>query len=1612
MYLNFVALNVLHNLCVIYVYIMTNKALNVEIVLSFYCVIELVFFCSRSSKEQLEPNGNDQTPNNKSESHYKMFPLKVMEDKNLDKKEDGLKSDVNLDKKEKCLENYNKQIEESTLDNKINESLICQKNSSNSSMPSVSDKCKSIDNSKEFGNFLRFIVNKLGDKLNESDNNISPAEIAKQLFNENPAVYKSISNNINLDSNDLNHVKQAIASLNFSNGSESLPTRVPSQIVLGSSLNENLTKLDVRPKNTVKNYALSKLSSEEPPKHAFDLAPSKLTKVSERCTVHTTITSDKPVQKVVSSLKPGTLRDLENTKFISSSLLIESFRPVVKSKDTFKPVALTNVKSTNHVPPVEEMCPHDPRQKINLLLKSNNGTKLNQISFHTNSEVKTTVPVVQNYGLKSNLSPMPMVISSPTLSPPLPIVDPTSLFPPPLLLPVPPMVNNLSHPFSQDKTSHCTGNTIFSQHKLSHSELPGYNISAKPINFHSSSMPVSNNSCPSTPNQYKQNHNEVNYDSSCVGRNQNPYSYQPYVNVSHSNETQYHQLDSNNRQYNRFRVRDPRLARNKPSEPYYPNYREYRLAMQSRDKNLNRWSASEVSEPSCYHSHTLEKDNLRSMEKTKSDINNKDFNNVETVVNDKARNIKDFKIPKLKQRDEVCDKHKEFKIDEISDNTDKYRKSEALKNNPVDKYRKSETIKDKTKKNELIKDSCKKNCRETEITKDRLNKEKCIMTDVTKNDKSEVRKSSSNNDKLKDLRIEITKKDLEVEGSSNNIVTKVNSTETKLSKKLKKFKKCSNEREYKKIIKEAVANSKDGDVHGPKTRSFVIKKDRKFTKNDSDATKQNPVLQENYESSSNRIDDCQNTKNNVSKTQEASQNVFVSSTSKVLSDADCSTEVVCSKRHEEKVIDVKKKKKKQKLKKIINTMKNQPGSNKVLLDLLEGVIDSDVSESSEKSDDEEQQMIKTKNKDSSGEKSFVNENINDLVSCSLDKVNLNNGCAEEVKSCTNNTIDNALNSDCSSECLSGQVKSTSNNGENHQPYKNNAILKDKSKVELKDLKIVITKLNEESNNVTGNICSPNNQPALVSSQNQPNKITQSVVSISGFETTASTISKPKCKQIITKISSKSVKCNKSWVPLRPIELPSIESDKINNTEVSKELPSTNQNVTETAETETNVSIKSKTAKKPRAKELDKLHAYNSEMSGRNAIINVPNVRHCRTKKQIGYVDTGVVIQRKSNKIVESDFVCGHPSKNVDQNIEKPKSKKKTSKHSKLSRFKLNTNRSLTHNAETTTVLKKSINVLLPSQKNKSKSLKKKKNTRNKAQFNIVLDNVMASEMSPKILSKIDFTDKSYFQSRNILLECKFCHYSSTAINVVRHYKEKHCEEEVLLSRLSKDCAENLIKESLEKNFGFLNPQDLKSIICRAPANDLFTCVFCECTIYDIVLYFDHLTTHTGEYRYKCKICEQVYSCENELENHILEHSDYDKTDGISLLLYKNPNKKVIGYLCPFCYYVQIKYDNVVKHMEMRHIDEDKKHNGNWTIVCVSLSLVNDESYKNSSIDYENLVGCLPPTLPPVDKICLSQMGKNVNIKLNCDDAKHLLCDKPPHDNVMRDLSIKQVGSSK
>lgn len=249
---------------------------------------------------------------------------------------------------------------------------------------------------------------------------------------------------------------------------------------------------------------------------------------------------------------------------------------------------------------------------------------------------------------------------------------------------------------------------------------------------------------------------------------------------------------------------------------------------------------------------------------------------------------------------------------------------------------------------------------------------------------------------------------------------------------------------------------------------------------------------------------------------------------------------------------------------------------------------------------------------------------------------------EKVKSYKEDLNDRFRRKDLYSDSSSGYsltngVKLKSNKDEKHKFYGNYKILKDKSKIDSNNLKIVFSKYDENNENVTWNTNSKNHQPAQVLKlnyrdrkmetklclQNGPGAKNQFMFSSSECKITGQTIFKEKAN-----IGSKLTSCTTQG----EIEmLPSLGTIEYKNIENSR----------------------------PKKTELDKLHEYMCEMFDGDAL-HVPSVKR-RTNKQVNFAKTNIVPINRNNVT------------SVDQDLEKPKSNKKVSKQSTFHETNKNNN---------------------------------------------------------------------------------------------------------------------------------------------------------------------------------------------------------------------------------------------------------------------------------------------------------------------------------------------------
>lgn len=89
-------------------------------------------------------------------------------------------------------------------------------------------------------------------------------------------------------------------------------------------------------------------------------------------------------------------------------------------------------------------------------------------------------------------------------------------------------------------------------------------------------------------------------------------------------------------------------------------------------------------------------------------------------------------------------------------------------------------------------------------------------------------------------------------------------------------------------------------------------------------------------------------------------------------------------------------------------------------------------------------------------------------------------------------------------------------------------------------------------------------------------------------------------------------------------------------------------------------------------------------------------------------------------------------------------------------------------------------------------------------------------------------------------------------------------------------------------------------------------------------FFDHLTSHTGEYRFKCTTCKFKSSNKKSCSIHMNTHGVELNTTAEMIQYPAPPNfNMVFGYICEECHYVQLGKNEVEQHCNIYHLDSYK-----------------------------------------------------------------------------------------
>ncbi|XP_046386057.1 uncharacterized protein LOC124155906 [Ischnura elegans] len=276
----------------------------------------------------------------------------------------------------------------------------------------------------------------------------------------------------------------------------------------------------------------------------------------------------------------------------------------------------------------------------------------------------------------------------------------------------------------------------------------------------------------------------------------------------------------------------------------------------------------------------------------------------------------------------------------------------------------------------------------------------------------------------------------------------------------------------------------------------------------------------------------------------------------------------------------------------------------------------------------------------------------------------------------------------------------------------------------------------------------------------------------------------------------------------------------------------------------------------------------------------------------------------------------------------------------------------------------------------------------------------------------DLTDINYTCVGNESARCKLCSYSGKQI--VNHYVTKHPESDVLVSRLS------LQQAKIAIDWTEMNQSALKNAEQAYKSSGPFVCLMCEAWFTEYIEFFDHVTTHTGEYRFSCKTCSYRSFRDSNVRSHayyvhqIKYCESYECFDVIPVedMSYKfveegddTENSScvipgLVAHMCSKCNFVQISEKNLKDHIAKRHGEDVIK------ILKIDLSLISPE----------------PPPIPSnqigdeVEDDVANSASEDTNVSIRDDDdtnASFKDCHSTKEENGAVDLvEMAQVKKEK
>lgn len=207
------------------------------------------------------------------------------------------------------------------------------------------------------------------------------------------------------------------------------------------------------------------------------------------------------------------------------------------------------------------------------------------------------------------------------------------------------------------------------------------------------------------------------------------------------------------------------------------------------------------------------------------------------------------------------------------------------------------------------------------------------------------------------------------------------------------------------------------------------------------------------------------------------------------------------------------------------------------------------------------------------------------------------------------------------------------------------------------------------------------------------------------------------------------------------------------------------------------------------------------------------------------------------------------------------------------------------------------------------------------------------------LPGIDELRKDVFSNK-----CDKCNFSGKKI--VAHYVNKHYPCNIPQARLMPETFNGLIELNTSES-----PQ-LLEIVLDESQTPVWPCLYCDDRYNCIVDFYDHLTSHTGEFRYECGECGTSYPYHKSLINHVKSHKGVSKNFirfTFESVIQKK-SRELSGFLCNDCFYFQLRFESIIRHIEQT---------GHSSLDVKSVRLIRPSHSSDSTADNSNATVKVP-----------------------------------------------------